>query len=249
VKHIFLCLFICLSSTIPAYTPSDIKTFKDPYKLLRHIEQLYREESSYATLSMSVTTPNFTRKVQFEAWSMGEDFTLIKIMYPKKEKGIATLKRKQNMWNYLPKIKRRIKIPVSMMSGSWMGSDFTNDDLVKQSQLEKDYHLSLKEENNFYKITLTPKANAPTVWGKIIIIIKKTNLTPSEYIYYDEKGKKIRTLSFDRIKNFSDRRLPSRLKMVNHLKTNQSTILEYQKLDFSIKLDKDFFNFRNLEAP
>ena len=249
MRLIYLFIFIYVSSTITAYTPYDIKSFKDPQQLLKHIEQLYREESSYATLSMSVNTPNFTRKVKFEVWSMGEDFTLIKIMYPKKEKGIATLKRKQNMWNYLPKIKRRIKIPVSMMSGSWMGSDFTNDDLIKQSQLEKDYHLILKEEKDLYKINLNPKVNAPTVWGKIIISIQKTSLTPNEYIYYDEKGKKIRTLSFDKLKNFSGRKIPSRLKMINHLKTNQNTILEYQKLDFSIKLDKDFFNFRNLEAP
>ncbi|MCZ6501398.1 MAG: outer membrane lipoprotein-sorting protein, partial [Gammaproteobacteria bacterium] len=111
-------------------------------QVIKEMEQLYRGESSRSTITMKVETPHYQRLLKMEGQSLGQDFAFFRFLSPKKDRGIATLKRDQEMWNYFPKINKVIKVPPSMMMGSWMGSDFTNDDLVKETTLIDAYHLS-----------------------------------------------------------------------------------------------------------
>ena len=118
----------------------------DPKKILDDVDDLYRSNASHGILTLSVTTVNWQRTLTLEQWSKGKDKSLFKILKPKKEKGLATLRVDKNVWNYMPKVKRVVKIPSSMMSSSWMGSHFTNDDLVKQSRMADDYTFSITFE-------------------------------------------------------------------------------------------------------
>ena len=150
------------------------------------MDRLYRSDSSHATIEMQIVTENWERTTIMEVWSRGMDDTLIKILSPLKDKGIKTLKRDNQMWNYFPKINKVLKVPPSMMMNSWMGSDFTNDDLVKENTLADDYHSKLEphpsDPEKFYFIALTPKENTVTVWGKLSISIRRDDLMPVEQV-------------------------------------------------------------------
>ena len=148
----------------------------DPEKILDSVDDIYRSNASHGIITLSVTTVNWQRTLTLEQWSKGEDKSLLKILKPKKEKGLATLRVDKNVWNYMPKVKRVVKIPSSMMSSSWMGSHFTNDDLVKQSRMAEDYTFSItfegmREEKNIVEITCIPNKNAAVVWGKVEVVV------------------------------------------------------------------------------
>ena len=160
-------------------------------ELLRYVDSLYRLEASIAEIEMKIVNPNYQRTLRVKVWSKGTAYTLLKLLAPAKEKGIATLRRRVEMWNYFPKMNRVMKIPPSMMMGSWMGSDFTNDDLVRETSLADDYlvtvgtespgTLARKKQKGLapdVTLVLTPRKNTVTVWGKVIIdmdLKKKTS--------------------------------------------------------------------------
>ena len=154
-----------------------------PEKILNNVDDLYRSNASHGILTLSVTTVNWQRTLTLEQWTKGENKSLIKILKPKKEKGLATLRVDKNVWNYMPKVKRVVKIPSSMMSSSWMGSHFTNDDLVRESRMADDYLFSItfegiREGNEIIEITCIPYNDAAVVWGKVEVIVYRNNYIP-----------------------------------------------------------------------
>ena len=178
----------------------------DPEKILDGVDDLYRSNASHGIITLSVTTVNWQRTLTLEQWSKDEDKSLFKILKPKKEKGLATLRVDKNVWNYMPKVKRVVKIPSSMMSSSWMGSHFTNDDLVKQSRMTEDYTFSITFEGKqdgkeVVEITCLPNKEAAVVWGKVEVVVYADNYIPLRMIYYDEDLLLSRTLEFTNIKN------------------------------------------------
>ena len=182
-----------------------------------------------------------------EVWSLGTQYTLIRILSPAKDKGISTLRREKQMWNYLPKTGRQLKISPSMMMGSWMGSDFSNDDLVKQTNLAEEYTITMVPSEKSYELSLVPKAETATVWGKIVIVVQKKNLIPLEYNYFNEKGEHIRQLKFSEPKNFQGRIIPSVLEMRPMKKKNQFTMIRYKTMNFRPAINKSFFSLRKLK--
>ena len=147
---------------------------QDIKEIVKKADEKFRGMSSQGELTMTIERPSWSRTVSMKNWTLGNEFSLIYITAPAKEKGQVFLKRQNEMWNWVPSIERMIKIPPSMMMQSWMGSDFTNDDLVKESSLVKDYaHNLLSEEKiegyDCYKIELIPNEDAPVVWGKILM--------------------------------------------------------------------------------
>ncbi|MBT8343820.1 MAG: outer membrane lipoprotein-sorting protein, partial [Sulfurovum sp.] len=165
--------------------------------IIKKLEKNLRGDYMYSTMSMIVTSKRGKRTVKIESWSEGNDKSFIKILYPKKDKGITFLKIDNQMWQYIPKIERTIKIPSSMMLQSWMGSDFTNDDMVKESSLEEDYKAKLlSKKGNIATIELIPRADAAVVWGKIVIDVDIKNAVPTKEIFYDDMMKKVRLLTF-----------------------------------------------------
>ncbi len=219
----------------------------DIKSLLKKVDDLYRSESSYAEVEMTIITPEWERTMEMFAWSKGTEKTFIRITSPKKDKGTATLKIKEEMWNYFPKIDKIIKIPSSMMMSSWMGSDFTNDDLVKEYRFSEDYDSSLEDQGENYKITLKPHEDIPTIWGKIDVLLDKKTELPSESTYFDEKGKKIRVLYFKERKIIDNKNIPMVMELVSISKPGHKTVVKYNSLSFSKEVSDKIFSQKNLQ--
>jgi outer membrane lipoprotein-sorting protein len=185
-------------------------------------------------------------------WSLGTEYALIRVAKPEKEAGTATLKVGNNIWHYLPKVNRTIKIPTSMMMASWMGSHFTNDDLVKDSQLIRDYFIAISFEGErngvaVYEFTLTPKPQAAVVWGKVVIEVRQADLMPTWQRYEDEQGVLVRELTFSAYKTMAGRLIPTRMEMRPTDKPGEQTVIMYDDLAFDVSLSEDTFSLRNLE--
>jgi outer membrane lipoprotein-sorting protein len=221
-------------------------------ELIRHIDRLWRGDTSHATMSMTVKTRHYERTMTMEAWSRGKDYSLVVIREPVKDRGIATLKVKENIWNYLPKINRVTKVPSSMMSGSWMGSHFTNDDLVKESTFEDDYdsRISFEGERDgrkVYELTSLPKPDAAVVWGKVVMLVDRHTLAPLNALYYDEEGVLVRTMTFDELQVIDGRPIPMRLSLQPEDKPNESTVIVYHAIEFGVPLKPSFFSLQSLK--
>ncbi len=221
-------------------------------ELVRHIDSLWRGETSHAAMTMTVKTRRYERSMTMEAWSRGKGYSLVVIRQPIKDRGIATLKVKENIWNYLPKINRVTKVPSSMMSGSWMGSHFTNDDLVKESTFEDDYDSQLsftgsRDGQSIYELTALPKPNAAVVWGKVVMVIDQTTLAPYNARYYDEEGTLVRTIRFDHNSVIDGRSVPLHLYLQPADKPDESTEIDYSAIEFGVPLEASFFSLQNLQ--
>ena len=248
LKGIFVPLILSvflLSFASPRYEEKDTAR-----KIVEKIDALYRAKTSKAQVEMEITTPHWQRTLKMDVWSEGMDKTFIRILEPKKERGIATLRIENEMWNFLPKTNKVMKIPPSMMMSSWMGSDFTNDDLVKEFTFLDSYHFEMitidtPQEGVLY-IKCTPKEGLPIVWGYITIAVHEEDYMPLWEKYYDEKGKLVREMVFKETKSFGDRIVPSVLELIPKTKEGQKTVLRYLEAQFDIPLDSETFSLRNL---
>jgi outer membrane lipoprotein-sorting protein len=226
---------------------------ESPREIIDRIDRLLRGESSHGTAVMEVVTENWERSLTMEIWSLGTEYALVRIVSPAKEAGTATLKAGDDIWNYLPKVDRTIKIPASMMMGSWMGSHFTNDDLVKDSRLVEDYQIEIASEGErdgveVWDFVLTPKPEAPVVWGRIEYRVRKQDLMPVWAKYFDDEGDLARTLTFEDFRRLSGRTVPLLMNMRPADKPNERTTVRYTSLDFDVSLEPSFFSLQNLKA-
>jgi len=227
-------------------SPAEIK------KIIKEIDQLYRSESSRSKMEMEIVTPHWQRTLVMKAWSEGQDKTFIRILEPKKEQGVATLRIKNEMWNYLPKTNKVIKVPPSMMMSSWMGSDFTNDDLVKEFSLFEDYTYEPATADNpdssLVYVNCIPREDLPIVWGNIVIAARRSDHLPVWQKYYDEKGELMRVMEYSDIKTFDGRTIPATLSMIPKTKEGHKTVIRYDSIEFNAGVDKDVFSLRNLRS-
>jgi outer membrane lipoprotein-sorting protein len=226
-------------------------TGQDVTEIIRKADEKFRGKSSIGQTTMIIERPSWSREISMKSWTLGNDFSMIYITAPAKEKGQVFLKRKSEMWNWVPSIERMIKIPPSMMMQSWMGSDFTNDDLVRESSLEKDYtHKLIGEEAigsyTCYKVELIPKPDAPVVWGKILMWVSQKEYHWLKGEYYDEDGFLVNTEILSEIKTMDDRELPTRMEMIPADKEGHKTILIFDEIDFDVDLDESFFSQQNM---
>ena len=240
-KIIFFSSFLFISSFVFAYEIQEI---------VEKIDKLFRSDSSHGEMTMTIETPHYQRTLELEAWTRKMDDTFIVIKAPKKDKGITTLRKKDEMWNYFPKIDKVIKVPPSMMMGSWMGSDFTNDDLVREASLLHDYDASFidkKVPEGFIWISLKAKEQTVSLWGEIRLFVDLKTYIPHQQIYFDEHGKEIRILYLEDIRQMGGKLIPTTLTMVPLTKKDHKTIIKYVwvKFDQEVKAD-DIFNLRNL---
>jgi outer membrane lipoprotein-sorting protein len=225
----------------------------DIEKVVKEIDELYRANSSYSELEMEIVTPRWQRTLAMKVWTEGLDKTFIRITSPAKEEGVGTLRLKNEMWNYLPKTNKVIKIPPSMMMSSWMGSDFTNDDLVKEFSMTKDYEYKFvspeNEEDGFLYVQFIPREGKPIVWGKIVIAVREKDYIPVWEKYYDEKDNLMRIMNFKDIKVFDNRKIPAVMEMIPQDEENKKTVIRYSDARFDIKIGEDIFTLRNLRSP
>lgn len=249
MKLILKPLLACLIATVTLTTNAQELT---ALEIVKKADQKTRGETSQGSMTMKIVRPDWDRTVEMKSWSKGDDYFLIYITAPAKDKGQVFLKREKEMWNWVPSIDRMIKIPPSMMMQSWMGSDFTNDDLVKQSSIVKDYtHKLLGEEmirgEECYKIELTPLPDAPVVWGKIISWITKDGFNNWKNEYYDEDIVLINIENAYDLKDFGDRTLPSRIEIEPVDEPGNKTVLIMSDMQFNKPIDDGFFTQQNMK--
>ena len=219
--------------------------------LLDGTDDMYRGASSHATVTMNVKTKRWTRALTMESWSEGEDKSLIVIRSPAKEAGMATLKVDDNIWNYQPKVDRTMKVPASLMGGSWMGSHFTNDDLVKDSRMADDYDYQLAEEpaedgTGQYVVECIPRPDAPVVWGKVVVKLNPDKL-PTEITYWDEKGELKRTMTFEGYHDVAGRQVAGSMRLVPADEPDEFTEILYEEIEFDMEHPAETFTLQGLK--
>jgi outer membrane lipoprotein-sorting protein len=229
-----------------------IERSQSPRDIIDQVDRVLRGDSSHGVATMEVVTEHWTRSLTMEIWSLGTEHSLIRVTAPAKEAGTATLKADKDIWNYLPKVDRTIKIPASMMSGSWMGSHFTNDDLVKDSRLIDQYEIEItfegeRDAETIWEFTLTPLPDAPVVWGSIEMEVRKSDLMPLASRYFDEDGVLSRTIEFADFEEMGGRLIPAVMNMYPADKPGERTTMMYEDLEFDIDIDESFFSLRNLQ--
>ena len=218
-------------------------------ELLNTTDDVSRGESSQGVMEMHVKTKRYERTMRMEMWAQGEERTLIRILAPAKDAGIATLKVDNNIWNYLPKVDRTMKVPAGMMSGNWMGSHFSNNDLVKDSRLSEDFTATLSEKPidgaGFYVVSLVPKPDAAIVWGKIVVRIQPDK-KPVAITYFDEDGTLMRTMSFEDYREFDGKVAPGTMTLIPANKPGEFTKFTYVSLDFDVEIPDSTFTLQAL---
>lgn len=221
-------------------------------KILREIDDLWRGESSYGLFTMRVKTRHYTRTLKMEGWSKGTEQTLMRIIKPIKEKGTATLKSGTTIYSYLPRTDRTIRLTSGMMMGSWMGSHFTNDDLVKESRMEEDYipEISFEGKRDGKQVIifkLKPKPDAAVVWGRLELMVTTPDYLPVYEKYYDEDLRLARTMTFTGIKPLAGKPRPSIMRLTPADKPEEYTEFIYKSLQLNIPLKDNFFSLGNLK--
>ena len=240
LSAIFLFCFTLLSSAQSAE------------EIIKKADEKYRGKSSYSEMTIDIVRPKWSKQMKIKGWSEGTKYSVSIVTSPAKEKGTVFLMRDKEVWNYMPTIDRTIKFPPSMMLQNWMGTDLTNDDLVKQSSILIDYtHKIIGEElmegYTCWVIELTPKEDAPVVWGKVLIWVDNNEFMMLRTDYYDEDDFLVNQMIGSEIKEFSGKKLPSKLRIIPSENTGQETILIYDKLEFDISISDQYFTINYMK--
>jgi outer membrane lipoprotein-sorting protein len=217
----------------------------------KYVDKEMRGDRSHGEMTMTIQTPNWTRTLEIDSDVEGKNLALSTINSPAKEKGIRTLRIENNMWNYFPKLKRKVAVSSSMLLASWMGSDFTNDDVLKASSMSEDYnHKFLPNDKvngvEYKVIENTAKSDAKVMWPKIITYASPKDCLPRIYRYFDKESKLRRTLNFDDIKTFDGHKVPAKWEIHPEDDPTKKTTIIYKDIKFNTSFKADHFSQKNL---
>lgn len=243
--------FLLVLSAVSSATTALAQT--DPKAIVDRVDRMLRGRSSRGTVEMEIVTEHWGRSMTMRIWSLGTEYSLVRVTAPRKDAGTATLKAGQDIWNYLPRVDRVIKLPASLMGASWMGSHFTNDDLIKDSRIIDDYDITIGDEGPrdgvpVWDFVLVPKPDAAVVWGRIEERVRQNDLMPVWAKYYDERGTVARTMTFSDYRTMGGRLVPAILTIVPADKPDEHTTLRYEGLEFDIGLQPSFFSLQQLRS-
>ena len=221
-------------------------------EIVKKMDNNMRGETSQAILMIKTVRPTWSREMTVKTWMKGTNYAMILVQAPIKEKGIVFLKRKKEVWNWMPTLERNIKLPPSMMTNSWMGTDFTNDDLIKEASVVEDYFHKIVgdtiiDNRNCYIIEFLPKPNTAVVWGKLVVAIDKKDFLELYTEFYDEEGALINVMQVDSIKIMDGRLIPTHMEMIPQNKKNHKTELFYKSVLFNRQIDDNFFNTEQMK--
>jgi len=228
---------------------------EDPMRaqdIVRKSDELARRLESYAKVTMQIERPDWSRTLVLEGWTQGASNSFMRVLSPRKEKDVTFLKRGREAWQYVPSVDRTIKIPPSMMLQSWMGSDFTNDDVVRADSLVVDYTHAIVEEPEeegirYWVIEALPFAEAPVVWGKVMLRIRQHDFVADRVDYYDEDDERVKYYQTFDIRVVDGLAVATRFTMYDLANPGYSTTLTYDDLSFSPDLKPGVFTVRNLK--
>lgn len=215
-------------------------------------DKINGERSSYSEMKMTIIRPEWERTVEFKSWTKGTEFALTLITAPARDKGQSFLKRGSEMWSWNPTISRMIKLPPSMMSQGWMGSDYTNDDILNESSVVDDYIHEIDGEEEIegrlcYRIKMTAKEDAAVIWGHQVRWIDKKDYIFMKAELYDEDGYLVRTELGKDIKNMDGRLIPTVLELIPEDEEGYKTVVEIKLIEFNIPVEDSFFSQQNLK--
>ncbi|GAB7224637.1 outer membrane lipoprotein-sorting protein [Vibrio owensii] len=223
------------------------------FDIVQKSDQAMRGDSSYTESTMEIIRPDWTRSMTMKSWTKGTDLSLVLVTAPAKDKGSASLKRQREMWNWVPSIERVIKIAPSMLSQSWMGSDFTNDDLINQSSIVVDYQHELKGEDVFdgdkvWVIDAVAKPDALVVWSKVTLWISKSTYLQRKVEFYDEFDEQVNVMTTYDVKELGGRKLATRMEMQPLDKPDNKTVLITHQAQFDFDIDDSFFSQQQMKS-
>lgn len=248
-RIMILCLLCCLPFSLQA---EEMSAGENPSveEILRKVDDMFRQEHSIAVMQMHVKTDRYERTMKMKAMSLGTEKSLITILEPAKEAGTATLKVGDNIWNYLPKVDRTMKIPSGMMGGSWMGSHFSNDDLVRENRFSEDFDTKIlatpsTSAEKQYVIEMIPKEDTAVVWGKIVSTSTE-ELLPVDVKYYDEDGTLMRIDKFEDVKEVDGIKMPMKFSVLPQDKPEEATTITYLEIDFKTPVSDKAFSLQAL---
>lgn len=226
---------------------------QDARAIVQQADQKMRGATMQTEMIIKTIRPTWTREMHCKTWMKGNDLALIFIQSPAKDKGIAFLKRKKEVWNWMPALERTIKLPPSMMTQSWMGTDFTNDDLVKESSVVDDYVHTVTGDTvildrDCYIIQMIPKPEAAVVWSKVMVCIDKKEFLELHSRFYDEDGKLMNTMNGYDIKMMHDRVIPTRFEMIPADKKGQRTEMIYKNIQYNKPIEDNFFSVEKMKT-
>ncbi|MFH4572414.1 outer membrane lipoprotein-sorting protein [Vibrio diabolicus] len=240
------CVLACVLLSSFSYAES-------AFDIVQTSDQAMRGKSSYSEATMKIVRPDWSRSMTMKSWTKGTELSLVLVTAPAKDKGSASLKRHREMWNWVPSIERVIKIAPSMLSQSWMGSDFTNDDLINQSSIVVDYQHQLLQSETFdgdkvWVVDALAKPDAPVVWSKVRLWISQTSFLQRKVEFYDEFDELVNVLTTYDVKTLGGRDVATRMEMQPIDKPGNKTVLITHEAQFDFDIDDDFFSQQQMKA-
>ncbi len=246
-RHISPALLFLWISLCPMHLPA-----REAVEIIERMENAMRGESSQAAMTMVIERSRYRREISLRYWLKGRRYSMIAITAPARDQGTAYLMRDNEIWNYDPRIERTTRLPSSMMAQSWMGSDFTNDDLVRDSNVVDDYEheiiaIETYRDRRCYLVEMIPRPDTPVVWGKVRMWIDTEDYLQLKIENYDQQGALVNTMKLDQIRKLHDREIPTRITVIPADRDDHRTILEYQSLQFNVDLQESFFTRANMQ--
>jgi hypothetical protein len=243
-KTVSIISFLLWFFSVAAQTATEVITKAD---------EKMQGKTNRGTMIMKIVRPKWTREITMKVWGKGVDYSLVLITEPARDEGTGTLKRKKELWSWQPSIDRIIKMPPSMMMQSWMGSDFTNDDLVNQSSMVVDYSHDFMGDTTIgsydcWKIAMYPKEESAVVWGKLEAYVSKKDHFQLILKYYDEDEFLINTMTLSDIREMGGRVIPTKMVMIPAENPDQKTVIIYRDFEYDIDLQESFFSVQNLKT-
>ena len=245
--------FILISAVLSALFPDLSSQALTATEIVKKADEKFNgEKSGISTMSMTIVRPTWQRTIDFKSWGLGRDYSMTLITAPAKDAGQTFLKRKTEMWSWNPVISRLIKLPPSMMSQGWMGSDYTNDDILKESSVVNDYTHEIAGEEVIegqlcYKIKMVSKPDAAVVWGHQLRWIDKKEFNVLKTELYDEDGYLVRTETGSEIKSMDGRIIPTRIELVPAEEPGNKTIVTIKDMKFNVPIQESYFSQQNMK--
>jgi outer membrane lipoprotein-sorting protein len=242
-------LTLTFLASFPSRGPAQAQQLPDLDRVIKHLDELYRSQSSHARSTMTVVRARGTRTLTLESWSKGEDEALVVIRAPAREAGTATLRTRDGLWSYGARADRLIRIPTGLLSESWMGSHLTNDDLMRETSYDDDYQSTLawttRDGTRSLQVTLTPKPDAPVVYTRLVFLLTPDDWIPVLWEFYDG-DQLVRTIRYEDVRRVAGRPLPMRLVIQPADAPTERTVFEYHELELDLPVADDLFSRRGL---
>jgi hypothetical protein len=230
--------------------PSDAEK-PDVEALVKRVDLLLTGRSSVAVMTMDIRTPSWKRSLKLKVWAEGRDYALIRVLEGgPRETGLMTLKREKQLWNWLPQAGRVMRLPAGMLGDSWLGSDFTNDDLLRGNSLTDDFSavvsgIETVGGRQVWRAVLDPKPTAVVVWGRVEMLIDRKSCLPVQEEFFDEDGERARQMTFSDFRQIGWRQFPAKMTVVP-AEEGRETSITYSEIQFDVDIPADTFSLQRL---